>query len=66
MKQWHALSGAAVLAELETDSSGLTPEEADRRLLEYGPNSLTRSDGDGPWRILWRQAVGPNDRPTQL
>jgi magnesium-transporting ATPase (P-type) len=59
MKQWHTLSGDAVLAELETDTDGLTPEEATRRLLEYGPNSLTRSEGDSTWRILWRQVNNP-------
>ena len=59
VKQWHALAGDAVMAELETDSGGLTTEEAARRLLEYGPNSLTRNGGDGPWRILWRQVNNP-------
>ena len=59
MKQWHALTVDAVMAELGTDSGGLAAEDATRRLLECGPNSLTRTGGDGPWRILWRQVNNP-------
>ena len=59
VKQWHALTVDAVMTELETDDSGLTTEEATRRLLEYGSNRLTRTGGDGPGRILWRQVNNP-------
>jgi sodium/potassium-transporting ATPase subunit alpha len=36
----HRLSAEAVLRRLETDSGGLSPDEAQRRLAQYGPNVL--------------------------
>ena len=38
--QWHAKSREDTLQALETSAEGLTKEEADQRLLEYGPNEL--------------------------
>ena len=57
--QWHALPADDVLAGLGTDSGGLSSGEAARRLEEYGPNTLSRVGGDGPWRLLWRQINNP-------
>lgn len=37
---WHALSTAAVFAELKTSDEGLDAQEAGRRLERYGPNEL--------------------------
>lgn len=37
---WHALSTAAVFAELQTSDEGLDPQEAARRLARHGPNEL--------------------------
>lgn len=56
---WHTLTTDAVLTELGTASGGLSGADAASRLAAYGPNSLTRSTGDGPWRILWRQMNNP-------
>ena len=40
-RPWHSLSGEEVLSALESDAEdGLTGEEAERRLAEYGPNRL--------------------------
>ena len=38
----HQLSIEAVLKRLETCSGGLSPDEAQRRLAEYGPNVLVK------------------------
>ena len=37
---WHCLDAAEVVARLGSSTEGLTAEEADRRLLEQGPNFL--------------------------
>src|SRR5512135_2473000 len=39
-RAWHALEADAALAELKSNSSGLSEEEARARLDEYGPNRL--------------------------
>ncbi|MEN3202928.1 MAG: calcium-translocating P-type ATPase, SERCA-type [Atribacterota bacterium] len=39
--KWHALSGDVIASLLQTDPvSGLSREEAEKRLLQYGPNVL--------------------------
>ena len=39
--QWHAVEGAAVIANLNSDiRTGLTSAEAERRLKHYGFNQL--------------------------
>jgi P-type Ca2+ transporter type 2C len=53
---WHTLEAAEVLQALGTDSaSGLSSEEATRRLEERGPNELEDRGGRNPWAILWEQ-----------
>ena len=53
---WHTLETAEVLRALGTDAgSGLSDEEAARRLEEQGPNELEERGGRGPWTILWEQ-----------
>ena len=37
---WHCLDGAQVLARLDSSAGGLAAGEANRRLVEQGPNSL--------------------------
>lgn len=37
---WHAMPADAVLSALDTHSSGLSDDEAQRRLHEHGPNKL--------------------------
>jgi len=58
-QNWHSLEGDAVLKALDTNLTGLSGEEATRRRLQYGENTLLRSSGDGPWRMLWRQFNNP-------
>ncbi len=38
--RWHQREAEEVVEALGTSSGGLSPEEAGRRLLEYGPNEL--------------------------
>lgn len=53
---WHTLKVAEVLRALDTDpGSGLSSEEAARRLEERGPNELEDRGGRKPWSILWEQ-----------
>jgi len=54
-QQWHILSEDAVLAELGSNSNGLTDDDVVQRLKEFGGNSLSRATGAGPWLIFWRQ-----------
>ena len=53
---WHTLEVAEVLRALDTESgTGLSSEEAARRLKERGPNELEDRGGRKPWSILWEQ-----------
>ena len=53
---WHTLVVAEVLRALDTElGSGLSSEEAARRLKERGPNEPENRDGRKPWSILWEQ-----------
>jgi Ca2+-transporting ATPase len=53
---WHALGVPDVLPELATSpESGLTSEEAARRLTRYGRNELAEKPRPGFWRMLLGQ-----------
>jgi len=52
---WHTLSIEQVLEQLHATSSGLSTEEAGRRLEEYGSNELESADGISPWEVLGNQ-----------
>jgi len=48
-KTWHGLKVDEAVAALETDASrGLAAEEAGKRLVNSGPNLLTKKKGQGP------------------
>ena len=52
----HALSSEEVLQGLKSDElTGLSPEEAHRRLHEHGPNELERKKGVQPLKIFFEQ-----------
>ncbi len=56
MSDWYRLDISEVLTRLQTDpSQGLSQTEAERRLLEYGPNELIERGLKSPWLILWEQ-----------
>ena len=53
---WHALDSDKVLEELEVPiETGLTTEEVERRLKEFGPNELEERAGTTFWQRLWAQ-----------
>jgi Ca2+-transporting ATPase len=56
---YHALGADDTLARLETDRTGLSAQEAERRLVRYGRNVIERAPSDGPLTILWRQIASP-------
>lgn len=58
-KNWHTFELEDVYKELETDASGLTSEEARRRLAEYGPNTLPARDQPTIWQVLLQQLLHP-------
>ena len=60
---WHTSEVAEVLRALGTDAaSGLSDEEAARRLAERGPNELEDRGTRRPWLILWEQFTSSHDR----
>jgi P-type Ca2+ transporter type 2C len=55
---WYMLEAAEVLRALGTDAvSGLSNEEAVRRLEEQGTNELEDRGTRSPWAILWDQFI---------
>jgi len=56
---WHTLSAEETLKRLETPlTEGLTSEEAQRRLKEYGPNQLVEKDRRTFAQMVWEQLRG--------
>jgi magnesium-transporting ATPase (P-type) len=53
--QWHAMSPADVLQRAQSNLHGLTPDEAQRRLEEQGPNTLPTVKPESAWLRLARQ-----------
>ncbi len=47
-KPWHALTPEEAMQELKTSNKGLTSEEAQTRILTYGPNELKKKKGKSP------------------
>jgi len=54
----HADAGATVAA-LRTQPIGLTQQEAERRLEEYGPNAVARDEGHGRLSLLGKALLNP-------
>ncbi|QKT04497.1 cation-transporting P-type ATPase [Ectothiorhodospiraceae bacterium 2226] len=54
-RHWHALSVQEVTRALESDEHGLTSEEAQARLAQYGPNRLPDAGRRGPLRRFLSQ-----------
>ncbi|MBN1319245.1 MAG: cation-translocating P-type ATPase [Thermoleophilia bacterium] len=54
-QDWHRLSAERALDQTASALSGLTSEEAERRLGERGPNELVQAGVKSPWRILLEQ-----------
>ncbi|MFP4396330.1 MAG: cation-translocating P-type ATPase [Anaerolineales bacterium] len=56
---WHTYEIEKVFSILETAHSGLSVEEAQRRLEKYGPNEIETDEGVNPLEILWAQIKNP-------
>jgi Ca2+-transporting ATPase len=57
---YHAMAVADVIGKLRTNlETGLTTDEANARLVQYGPNLLPKAKGDTAWTLLWRQINSP-------
>jgi P-type Ca2+ transporter type 2C len=53
---WHALNSEEVLSQLGAlADKGLSSEEVQARLEEYGPNQLTEAAPISFWQMLWDQ-----------
>jgi magnesium-transporting ATPase (P-type) len=49
---WHFTDAQTVVAQLSTNpATGLTPQEAEQRLAEYGPNELIDRGVKSVWKI---------------
>ncbi|MEY2533840.1 MAG: P-type Ca2+ transporter type, partial [bacterium] len=54
--RWYGLDLSEVARTLGTSpATGLTGEEAARRLTEFGPNELEAAQGPSPWSLLLDQ-----------
>jgi P-type Ca2+ transporter type 2C len=53
--EWHSLEAAEVLTKLSTADTGLSPDEARRRLNEHGPNELQAFARASAWHTLASQ-----------
>ncbi len=54
-QEWHALNAEAVLKHLEVQHDGLSSEEVEKRLQNYGPNQLKEARRPGFLVLLWAQ-----------
>ncbi|MGQ9531092.1 MAG: cation-transporting P-type ATPase, partial [Candidatus Bathycorpusculaceae bacterium] len=54
-KPWHAMGIEETLKTLNTREVGLSREEAQKRLAEYGPNELKKEKGISPIRLFLEQ-----------
>jgi Ca2+-transporting ATPase len=53
---WHALESGQVVESLKTSpETGLTTDEAARRLVRYGPNELAEAERPGLLHRVWAQ-----------
>src|SRR3954453_1389415 len=59
-RQWFALGGDAVAGELGVDThAGLAPDEAAKRLEQYGPNAFVAAETEPRWHAFVRQYRDP-------
>ncbi len=54
-KPWHSKTTEETLTELNVTHKGLTTQEAQARLKQYGPNELKKEKGTSPLKILLSQ-----------
>ncbi len=54
-RNWHNLSVGEAIDSLESRIQGLTREEAERRLAQFGPNELVEKERTSPWMLFLGQ-----------
>lgn len=54
-KHWHAMEVEEVIGALNTSKDGLTQEEVQKRLQEYGPNELKKEKRKSPIMLFLEQ-----------
>jgi Ca2+-transporting ATPase len=54
-KPWHALTPEETLKLLNSEQTGLSQEEAQKRLSQYGPNELKKEKGTSPIKMFFEQ-----------
>ena len=54
-KSWHTLTGDAAFERLNSNPKGLTSAEAEKRLVETGPNEIQAAKRISAWEILLEQ-----------
>ena len=55
VSEWHSMKVEEVLSDLRADQKGLSREEAERRLKEFGYNELKEKKRVTPLQIFLRQ-----------
>ena len=58
-EKWHAMTEDEVCRELSTSRDGLTDEDAEQRLAQYGINALPVKKSPTLWEILLHQILNP-------
>jgi Ca2+-transporting ATPase len=53
--EWYSMEKEKVLESLQVSEKGLSTEEAERRLQEFGPNELIEKKGISPFQIFLGQ-----------
>jgi Ca2+-transporting ATPase len=54
-KQWHSMKIDEAMRELNAKMDGLSSEEVQKRLEEFGPNELKKEKGKSPVRLFLEQ-----------
>src|SRR4030065_1525005 len=54
-ENWHNLEASDLLVSLDSKRDGLSQEEAQHRLAEFGHNELTAGEKISPWKIFLEQ-----------
>src|SRR4030042_283366 len=54
-ENWHNLEASDVLASLDSKPDGLSQEEAQHRLAQFGYNELAAGERISPWKIFFEQ-----------
>ena len=54
-QNWHNLDVPDALASLDSKRDGLSQEEAQKRLAQFGYNELTAGEKVSPWKIFFEQ-----------